>query len=300
MFYEDAKIASEILGIALTSRDRSKKNPVPLCGVPFHSAEPHISKLLESGRKVAICEQVGDPKETRGLVERKVVRVLTPGVLLDSENLESKSNNFLACVTDEENGFALCFCDISTGEFRTSFFRSQQDLLSELGCVGPREILIPDSGSDPPWLKFLLDANPRTLATKVDSWKWEFERCGEILRDGFAVFTLEALEIEKKPGCVCACGVLFDYLRETQRDFLPQIEFPKYYDTVDYMKIDEWTARNLELRSSTEGSQKLLSAEHNGRDPLAHGREASSPLDELSVALRRGNKKKTGGRGGTA
>ena len=270
MFYDDAKTASEILGIALTSRDRSKKNPVPLCGVPFHSAEPHISKLLGSGRKVAICEQVSDPKETRGLVERKVVRVLTPGAVLDSENLESKSNNFLACVADEKDGFAFCFCDISTGEFRTSFFASPQDLLSEFAHINPREILVQDSDSNPPWLKFLLDANPRTLVTKVDSWKWEFERCGEILRDGFAVLTLEALEIEKNSGCVLACGVLFDYLRETQRDYLPQIEFPKYYDTVDYMKIDEWTARNLELRSSTEGSLKhsLLGVMDETRSPM--------------------------------
>ena len=95
MFYDDAKVASEILGIALTSRDRSKKNPVPLCGVPYHSVEPHISKLLGSGKKVAICEQIGDPKQAKGIVERKVVRVLTPGAVLDSENLESKSNNFL-------------------------------------------------------------------------------------------------------------------------------------------------------------------------------------------------------------
>ena len=161
MFYDDAKTASEILGIALTSRDRSKKNPVPLCGVPFHSAEPHISKLLGSGKKVAICEQLGDPKQTRGLVERKVVRVLTPGALLDSENLESKNNNFLACVSEgEEDGFALSFCDISTGEFRTSFFPSEQDLLSELAHVNPREILLPDSDSEPPWLKSLLDEIP--------------------------------------------------------------------------------------------------------------------------------------------
>ena len=270
MFYDDAKIASEILGIALTSRDRSKKNPVPLCGVPFHSVEPHISKLLASGKKVAICEQIGDPKQTKGIVDRKVVRVLTPGAVLDSENLESKSNNFLACVAEEEKGFALCFCDISTGEFRTSFFPSPQDLLSELANVAPREILIPDQDTDPPWLKSLLDANPRTLVTKIESWKWEFERCGEILRDGFAVLTLEALEIEKKPGCVRACGVLFDYLRETQRDFMPQVEFPRYYDTVDYMKIDEWTARNLELRTSAEGSFKhsLLGVMDETRSPM--------------------------------
>ena len=270
MFYDDAKTASEILGIALTSRDRSKKNPVPLCGVPFHSVEPYISKLLQSGNKVAVCEQVGDPKQAKGTVDRKVVRVLTPGAVLDSENLESKSNNFLACVSDAEDGYALSFCDISTGEFRTSFFRSGQDLLSELAHLDPREILLPDSDLGPPWLKSLLDANPRTLVTKVDSWKWEFERCREILKDGFALLTLEAFEIEKKPGCVLACGVLFDYLQETQKDFMPQIEFPRYYDTVDHMKIDEWTARNLELRSSTEGSQKhsLLGVMDETRSPM--------------------------------
>ena len=270
MFYDDAKTASEILGIALTSRDRSKKNPVPLCGVPFHSAEPHISKLLGSGKKVAICEQVGDPKQTKGIVERKVVRVLTPGALLDSEKLESGSNNYLACVAGEKDGFALCFCDISTGEFRTSFFRSPQDLLSELANVNPKEILIPKRDTDPPWLKPLLDASPRTLVTRVDSWKWELERCAEILRDGFGVLTLEALEIEKTPECVLACGALFDYLRETQRDFLPRIEFPKYYDTVSYMKTDEWTARNLEIRVSSEGSKKhsLLGVMDECRCPM--------------------------------
>ena len=270
MFYDDAKTASEILGIALTSRDRSKKNPVPLCGVPFHSAEPHISKLLGSGKKVAICEQVGDPKQTKGIVERKVVRVLTPGALLDSEKLESGSNNYLACVAGEKDGFALCFCDISTGEFRTSFFRSPQDLLSELANVNPKEILIPKRDTDPPWLKPLLDASPRTLVTRVDSWKWELERCAEILRDGFGVLTLEAFEIEKTPECILACGALFDYLRETQRDFLPRIEFPKYYDTVAYMKTDEWTARNLELRVSSEGSKKhsLLGVMDECRCPM--------------------------------
>ena len=268
MFYDDAKVASEILGIALTSRDRRKENPVPLCGVPHHSAESHISKLLASGKKVAVCEQTGDPKQAKGIVERKVVRVLTPGVVLDSENLEAKKNNFLACVAERENGFGLSFCDISTGEFRTCFFHSREDLLSELAHVGPKEILIQDKEREPPWLGSVLEAP--ALVTRVDSWKWETERCGEILRDGFSVLTLEALGIEKIPECVVACGVLFDYLRETQKDFLPRIEFPRYHDTVDYMKIDEWTARNLELRSSAEGSVKhsLLGVMDETRSPM--------------------------------
>ena len=271
MFYDDAKTASEILGIALTSRDRSKKNPVPLCGVPYHSAEPHISKLLASGKKVAVCEQMGDPKRTKGIVERKVVRVLTPGAVLDSENLESRTNNFLACVAgDGEDGFALSFCDISTGEFRTSFFPSREDLLSELSRVGPKEILIPDSDGGAPWPGSAPGPGPRALITKVDSWKWEPGRCGEILRDGFGVLTLEAAEIEGRPACVLACGVLFDYLRETQRDFLPRIEFPRYYDTADHMKIDEWTARNLELGSSSGGSagHSLLGVMDETRSPM--------------------------------
>ena len=98
MFFDDAKIASEILGITLTSRNKSNKNPVPLCGVPYHSVEPYLAKLLKSGRKIAICEQVEDPKQAKGVVERKVVKVLSPGVILDSENLESKTNNYIASI----------------------------------------------------------------------------------------------------------------------------------------------------------------------------------------------------------
>ena len=270
MFYDDAKTASEILGIALTARDRSKKNPVPLCGVPFHSAEPYIAKLLASGKKVAVCEQVGDPKETRGLVERKVVRVLTPGVILDSENLEAKSNNYLACVFDAAGEFALSFCDISTGEFRVSSFASAEDLVSELARLDPREILAADADSAAPWLESFLCGRPRTLVTKADSWKWELSRSREILCDGLGVATLEAFGLEERPGCAVACGVLFDYLRETQMDFMPRMESPRYYDVVDYMKVDEWTKRNLELQLSAEGSEKhsLLWVMDETRSPM--------------------------------
>ena len=136
--------------------------------------------------------------------------------------------------------------------------------------------------------------------TRVDSWKWEVERCAETLKDGFAVLTLEAAEIEKSPGCVMACGVLFDYLRETQRDFLPRIGFPRYYDTVDYMKIDEWTARNLELRSSTDGSVKhsLLGVMDETRSPM--GARLLRRFMSYPLLRRRGDKKKTGGRGRAA
>ncbi|MGH7884886.1 MAG: DNA mismatch repair protein MutS, partial [Thermodesulfobacteriota bacterium] len=146
MFFEDAKIASKILGITLTSRNKSKNNPVPLCGVPFHSAEPYISKLLESGNKVAICEQIEDPKLAEGIVKRKVVKVLTPGVILDSENLNSKINNYLASIYSNKSSFGLSYCDISTGEFKTTTFDYFPNLISELSHLEPKEILI--NGAD--------------------------------------------------------------------------------------------------------------------------------------------------------
>ena len=152
MFYDDAKTASEILGNSSYFKGPfEEKSRYPSVAFPIHSVEPYISKLLGSGKKVAICEQMGDPKRTtRGLVERSVVRVLTPGAVLDSENLESKSNNFLVCVSDAENGYALSFCDISTGEFQDIFFPLHRRIFSpSLRIVDPREILIPDSGSEP-------------------------------------------------------------------------------------------------------------------------------------------------------
>src|SRR3972149_3068750 len=114
MFFEDAKTASKILGIALTSRNKSEKNSVPLCGVPYHSAEPYVAKLLQHGHKVAICEQVEDPKFAKGIVERKVIRILTPGVILDTEKLDSKSNNFLASIYFDGKSYGFSYADIST------------------------------------------------------------------------------------------------------------------------------------------------------------------------------------------
>jgi len=130
MFFEDAKLASKVLGIALTSRNKSDKNPVPLCGVPFHSAEPYLAKLLERGHKVAICEQVEDPRYAKGVVERRVTRVLTPGAILDSENLESRSNNYIASVYCNSGSYALAYADISTGEFKTTILSSIDDMTS--------------------------------------------------------------------------------------------------------------------------------------------------------------------------
>ncbi len=253
MFFEDAKVASKILGIALTSRNKSKDNPVPLCGVPFHSVEPYITKLLESGNKVAICEQVEDPKVAKGIVKRKVVKVLTPGVILDSENLESKNNNFLACIHKNKTSFGLSFCDISTGEFKTTSFGAFEMMLSELSHLEPREILVNSSDEELKGVGSYFDAEINPLITNIDSWKFEYDRGKEVLTNFLKVKTLEPFEIENKPECVITSGVLLDYIEETQMDFTPLINSPKYYNLIDYLNIDDATKRNLELFRSSMG-----------------------------------------------
>src|SRR5918992_3316312 len=142
MFFEDAETAASILDIALTSRHRSDDASVPLCGVPYHSAEPYIQKLLRAGHKVAVCEQIEDPKSAKGVVERDVVRVITPGTVTAEEALDASGNNFLAAIHRGPKGFGLALTDITTGAFRCARFAEERLLIDEISRVKPSELLI--------------------------------------------------------------------------------------------------------------------------------------------------------------
>ena len=142
MFFEDAQVASKILDITLTSRNKTDEGSVPLCGVPYHSAQPYIQKLLEAGHKVAVCEQVEDPALAKGVVKREVVRVITPGTVTADEALDGRGNNFLAAVCQGESRYGLAVSDITTGEFRCTEIADEQAFLDELGRVQPSEILL--------------------------------------------------------------------------------------------------------------------------------------------------------------
>jgi len=144
MFFEDAHTASKILDIALTSRSKSEDGSVPLCGVPYHSAEPYIQKLLDAGHKVAVCEQVEDPATAKGVVKREVVRVITPGTVTAAEALDARGNNFLAAVSKGRDGFGLAVTDITTGEFRCTELAEEAALLDEIGRIQPSELLLSD------------------------------------------------------------------------------------------------------------------------------------------------------------
>ena len=259
MFYDDAKVASKVLGIALTSRNKNDKNPVPLCGVPHHSAEPYLSKLLQSGHKVAVCEQVEDPKSAKGVVKRKVVRVLTPGAILDTEKLDSKTNNYLASIYLHQGSgtgpekFGLGYTDISTGEFRVTSFDNIEELTDELLHVEPREILIPDDERHEELVSLPAVSSLNPVVTQVDSWVWDQDRASELIAEHLGVSDLKPYGFEGRPEAVSAAGALIHYIKETQIDDMPPLDEPRYYEKTEYLLIDESSKRNLELLKSNSG-----------------------------------------------
>ena len=256
MFYEDAKVASKVLGIALTSRNKSGKNPVPLCGVPHHSAEPYLAKLLKEGYKVAVCEQVEDPKTAKGVVKRKVVRVLTPGAIIDTEKLDSKTNNYLASVYVNNDSYGFAYTDISTGIFRTTSFDSLEALLDELSQIEPKELLIQDDEGRGVVTKAELLRSHNALVTELDSWIWDIDRSKEVLLDHLSAKTLEPFGLEEHPSSISASGALIQYLKDTQLEEMPPLDEPSYYEKSEYLLVDDSTKRNLELLKNIRGDSE--------------------------------------------
>ena len=256
MFFEDAKIASKILGIALTSRNKSDKNPVPLCGVPFHSVEPYIATMLNHGYKVAICEQMEEPNQSMGIVERRVTRVLTPGVILDSEKLDSKTNNYLASIYSDGKSYGLAYCDISTGKFRTSSFSSLDELKSEISHIEAKEVLLPEDLHNKEELISYFSRSWNPLLTTIDPWVWEIGSSREILEEQLKTKTLEPFGLENHPESIVCCGAIIHYLKQTQIDDMPPLEDPLFLKFTDFLSIDESTKKNLELMRSFQGTNK--------------------------------------------
>jgi len=256
MFYDDAKVASKVLGIALTSRNKSGKNPVPLCGVPHHSAEPYLAKLLKEGHKVAVCEQVEDPKAAKGVVKRKVVRVLTPGVIIDTEKLDSKSNNYLASIYVSNNSYGFAYTDISTGIFRTTSFNSLEELIDEISQIEPKELLIQEDGARGEVTRADLSGSLSPVITELDPWVWDFDRSKEVLLDHLSAKTLEPFGLEGHTDSICAAGALIQYLKDTQLDEMPPLDEPAYYEKSDFLLIDDSTKRNLELLKNIRGDSE--------------------------------------------
>ena len=270
-FYEtfdhDAEIASRELDIVLTSRNVAKGMRIPMAGIPYHAVDNYLSRLIDRGFHVAICEQMGD-KPARGLFPREVVRVVTPGTLVEPTLLKSDQNNFLAAATQSEDLAAVAYVDITTGEFySTQFPTSEQssELRTELMRLNPAEVLSPES----------LDLSNVFTGhiTHLPDWRFETGRCRESLLRQFEVQTLDGFGLKDSPLAIQVAGVILQYLKETQPSSLPLLNHVSTYSISEFMTLDASTRRNLELtetirRGEAQGS--LLSILDQTVTPMGH------------------------------
>ena len=247
MFFEDALTVTKELEITLTGKDCGLEERAPMCGVPFHAAETYINRLIEKGYKVAICEQVEDPKKAKGLVKREVIRVVTPGTTLDAASLDESKNNYLMSIVSMEDHFGCAIADISTGDCFLTEVDKPQKLLDEINKFVPAEIICNDaffmSGVDTDDLKNRLGI----CVFPLDAWYFDDSLCKRTLKEHFHVNTLEGLGIQDYDCGVIASGALFLYLQETQKSALSHMAGIRPYAAEKYMLIDSSSRRNLEL-----------------------------------------------------
>jgi DNA mismatch repair protein MutS len=264
MFFEDAERASRILDLTLTSRNKSDETPIPLCGVPHHSVQPYVQKLLEHGHKVAICEQVEDPALAKGIVDRRVVRVISPGTVLDEESLDPRAPSYLAAVRIEGEGAALALVDLSTGELRAAEVDSSEVLAEELRRLAPRELIVAAGSAGAPALggaggALRTSELAATAFSRERFFAWMEER-----RGAAAVAPWRG-----RPLAAAALGALLGYLEE-QLVGLEHLRAPEHYETREFLVLDETTRRNLELVETVRGERagSLLAVLDRTRTPM--------------------------------
>jgi DNA mismatch repair protein MutS len=235
-FDEDAKVASRELDVVLTSREMGKGQRVPMAGIPHHALDNYLAKLINRGHKVAICEQLTPPG--KGLVERDVIRVVTPGTVVEPTLLESKSNNYLASLVIEGEEAGIAYVDISTSEFATTQLPAER-VMPELERLQPSEVLIPEGTDDYAQLPFTV--------SRLDAYWFDLEIAQEALLEHFKVASLEGYGCARLPLAIRAAGALIHYVKETQKETLPQLSKLATYSTDSFMTLDGQTIRNLEL-----------------------------------------------------
>ncbi len=274
LFYEDAIAASRELQITLTSRNRERGEPVPMCGVPYHAAEGYIARLLRAGYKIAVCDQMEAPGPGKKLVRREVVRVITPGTATSLNVLEPKENNYLAAISRSAGGspIGFAYADVTTGEFRAAAFSgrdAEEKLRDELHRLRPREILIPRQASLFATAAAGADGEPsgtnqatrpelrEGVETRIDEWVFRYDYAERMLREQFGVATLDGFGLAGQPQAVSAAGAVVHYLRETSAmdaengnhsgASLGHLDRVRYYEQADALVLDVVTVRNLEL-----------------------------------------------------
>ncbi len=252
MFFDDALIASKELNITLTSRDCGLEQKAPMCGVPYHAANNYIAKLISKGFKVAICEQVEDPKQTKTIVKREVIRVITQGTILDTNVLDEKSNNYIMCIYETKEGAAIAVADITTGEFFTSEFDDVRIVLDEISKYSPSEIISSEGFS-------LSNSIEKTFNLKINTypfWTFEYSTAYSKITRHFKTMNLEGFGLENKKNSVSACGALLEYLSDTQKNSLGHILNIRSIANNNFMNLDISSRRNLELTETIRDKSK--------------------------------------------
>ncbi|WP_409501097.1 DNA mismatch repair protein MutS [Mannheimia glucosida] len=247
LFYDDAKRAAALLDISLTKRGQSAGEPIPMAGVPYHAVEGYLAKLVALGESVAICEQIGDPATSKGPVERKVVRIVTPGTVSDEALLPERQDNFVAAVYEEKGTFAIATLDMTSGRFLISELASKEALSAELQRVQPAEILYAEDFSAASILTNYKGLRRRPV------WEFELVTAIQLLNRQFGTQTLAGFGVEKAVVALCAAGCVLHYAQETQRTALPHINAIHLAQHSDTILLDAATRRNLELTQNLAG-----------------------------------------------
>ena len=256
MFFEDALTASKELEITLTGKNCGLEERAPMCGIPYHAVDSYLNRLVSKGYKVAICEQVEDPKTAKGIVKREVIRVVTPGTNLDTQGLDETKNNYIMCIVYMADRYGLSIADVTTGEYLVTELDSQTKLLDELYKFMPSEIICNEafymSGMDLDDLKNRL----HMAIYSLEAWYFDDALCRETLQEHFKVASLEGIGLSDCECGMIASGALLKYLEETQKNSLSHMSRLTRYATGNYMVLDSATRRNLELVETLREKQK--------------------------------------------
>ncbi len=257
LFFEDAIEGAKILNIALTSRDKNKENPIPMCGFPYHAADTYIKKLLEAGKRVAVCEQVEDPKKAKKIVKREVVKVLTPGTALEYE--DNKDNNFIASIFLDGNNWGLFLLDISTGE---AFATEEENdfelnrLVEEINKYAPSELIHQQSNDSTVYNILDRIFTKNIILNEIEDWHFNYETGVKAIKENYKVNTLEGFGLDGKKMSVSAAGGLFRYVSKVRKGNLPEFKTVRFYSKSDFMIVDSISMRTLEIFKESRSQKK--------------------------------------------
>jgi len=250
LFFDDAQKASDLLDISLTARGKTGGNAIPMAGVPYHAVEPYLAKLVKLGESVAICEQIGDPATSKGPVERKVVRVITPGTVSDEALLTDRQDNLLVAIADFDSSFGLAYLDITSGRFVITEPNTKEQLQAELQRLSPAELLYPESLSDLSVIEGIKGLRRRPI------WEFDLDTAKAILNEQFGTKDLTGFGVEQYSKGLAVAGCLFQYAKECQRSALPHIRAIIAESSQSGVILDAATRRNLELTQNLQGGQE--------------------------------------------